>query len=202
MRAGQALATGDVPRVSGALGTPPDRSAGQRSRTPFFAEPANTGFRQHARHVPRHTGSILQSTEGYAAAIPSARKCLVSLPETGAANVFRSFMARPTCRRGPTSPNTRAIPFGMGPSAPRRSGAPSLRRATATTCGMYQPGNSSDWPGTGQLRSVSTRAAATPSLRRTEAALIYCKIVNLRAVQLLPGQTKVGSTVRHLGAQL
>ncbi|MEM1075443.1 MAG: tyrosine-type recombinase/integrase [Pseudomonadota bacterium] len=42
----------------------------------------------------------------------------------------------------------------------------------------------------------------TPSLRRTKAALIYRKTGNLRAVQLLLGHTKVGSTVRYLGVEL
>ncbi len=40
------------------------------------------------------------------------------------------------------------------------------------------------------------------SLRRTEAAEIYRKTGNLRAVQLLLGHTKVGSTVRYLGVEL
>jgi site-specific recombinase XerC len=39
-------------------------------------------------------------------------------------------------------------------------------------------------------------------LRRTKAALIYRKTGNLRAVQLLLGQTKVDSTVRYLGVEL
>ncbi len=42
----------------------------------------------------------------------------------------------------------------------------------------------------------------THSLRRTKAALIYCKTGNLRAVQLLLGHTKVDSTVRYLGVEL
>ena len=40
------------------------------------------------------------------------------------------------------------------------------------------------------------------SLRRTQAALIYRKTGNLRAVQLLLGHTKVDSTVRYLGVEL
>jgi len=39
----------------------------------------------------------------------------------------------------------------------------------------------------------------THSLRRTKAALIYLRTGNLRAVQLLPGQSKIESTVRYLG---
>ena len=42
----------------------------------------------------------------------------------------------------------------------------------------------------------------THSLRRTKAAEIYRKTGNLRAVQLLPGHTKVDSTVRYLGVEL
>ncbi|WP_306131967.1 tyrosine-type recombinase/integrase [Roseivivax marinus] len=42
----------------------------------------------------------------------------------------------------------------------------------------------------------------THSLRRTKAAQIYRKTGNLRAVQLLLGHTKVGSTVRYLGVEL
>jgi site-specific recombinase XerC len=38
----------------------------------------------------------------------------------------------------------------------------------------------------------------THSMRRTRAAQIYKKTGNLRAVQLLPGHTKVDSTVRYL----
>ena len=37
------------------------------------------------------------------------------------------------------------------------------------------------------------------SLRRTKTTLIYRWTKNLRAVQLLLGQTKLQSTVRHLG---
>jgi integrase len=39
----------------------------------------------------------------------------------------------------------------------------------------------------------------THSLRRTKATLIYKRTKNLRAVQLLPGHTKLESTVRYLG---
>ena len=42
----------------------------------------------------------------------------------------------------------------------------------------------------------------THSLRRTNAAEIYRKTGNLRAVQLLLGHTKVDSTVRYLGVEL
>lgn len=38
--------------------------------------------------------------------------------------------------------------------------------------------------------------------RRTEAALIYRKTGNLRAVQLLPGHSKLESTVRFLGVDV
>jgi integrase len=40
------------------------------------------------------------------------------------------------------------------------------------------------------------------SLRRTKASLIYRRTKNLRAVQLLLGHTKLGSTVRYLGIEV
>ncbi len=42
----------------------------------------------------------------------------------------------------------------------------------------------------------------THSIRRTKATLIYRRTGNLRAVQLLLGHTKVGSTVRYLGVEV
>ena len=42
----------------------------------------------------------------------------------------------------------------------------------------------------------------THSMRRTKVAEICRKTGNLRAVQLLPGHTKVDSTVRYLGVEL
>ena len=42
----------------------------------------------------------------------------------------------------------------------------------------------------------------THSLRRTKATLIYRRIKNLRAVQLLLGHTKLESTVRYLGIEV
>lgn len=42
----------------------------------------------------------------------------------------------------------------------------------------------------------------THSLRRTKATLIYRKMGNLRAVQLLLGHTKIESTVRYLGIEI
>ena len=42
----------------------------------------------------------------------------------------------------------------------------------------------------------------THSLRRTKPTLIYRKIGNLRAVQLLLGHTKIESTVRYLGIEV
>ena len=42
----------------------------------------------------------------------------------------------------------------------------------------------------------------THSLRRTNAALIYRRTGNLRAVQLLLGHTKIESTVRYLGIEV
>ena len=45
-------------------------------------------------------------------------------------------------------------------------------------------------------------AYGTHSLRRTKATLIYRRTRNLRAVQLLLGHTKLGSTVRYLGIEV
>lgn len=42
----------------------------------------------------------------------------------------------------------------------------------------------------------------THSLRRTKATLIYRRTGNLRAVQILPGHTKIQSTVRYLGIEV
>jgi hypothetical protein len=42
----------------------------------------------------------------------------------------------------------------------------------------------------------------THSPRRTKATLIYRRTVNLRAVRLLLGHTKVESTVRYLGIEV
>jgi site-specific recombinase XerC len=42
----------------------------------------------------------------------------------------------------------------------------------------------------------------THSLRRTKATLIYRRTSNLRAVQPLPGPTKIESTVRYLGIEV
>jgi len=39
-------------------------------------------------------------------------------------------------------------------------------------------------------------------MRRTKATLIYRRTQNLRAVQLLLGQTKLESTVRYLGIEV
>ncbi len=43
---------------------------------------------------------------------------------------------------------------------------------------------------------------ATHSIRRTKASLIYRRTKNLRAVQLLPGHTRLESTVRYLGIEV
>ena len=45
-------------------------------------------------------------------------------------------------------------------------------------------------------------AYGTHSMRRTKATLIYRKTGNLRAVQLLPGHTKLDSTARYLGVEV
>jgi integrase len=56
----------------------------------------------------------------------------------------------------------------------------------------------------GWVKSIGLIPASygTHSLRRTKAALIYRKTGNLRAVQLLPGHTKLESTVRYLGVEV
>jgi site-specific recombinase XerC len=45
-------------------------------------------------------------------------------------------------------------------------------------------------------------AYGTHSMRRTKPPLIYRRTKNLRAVQLLPGHTKLESTVRYLGIEV
>ena len=42
----------------------------------------------------------------------------------------------------------------------------------------------------------------THSMCRTKVALIYKRTKNLRAVQLLPGHSKVESTIRYLGIEV
>ena len=49
---------------------------------------------------------------------------------------------------------------------------------------------------------MDSTAYGTHSLRRTNAAQIYRKTGNLRAVQLLLGRTKIESTVRYLGIEV
>jgi len=39
-------------------------------------------------------------------------------------------------------------------------------------------------------------------LRRTKATLIYRQTKNLRAIQWLPGHSKLESTIRHLGIEV
>jgi integrase len=54
------------------------------------------------------------------------------------------------------------------------------------------------------VKSIGLEAAfyGTQSMRRTKAAQIYRKTGNLRAVQLLLGQTRLESTVRYLGIEV
>ena len=54
------------------------------------------------------------------------------------------------------------------------------------------------------VTSIGLEASAygTHSMRRTKVTQIYKKTVNLRAVQLLLGHTKMDSTVRYLGVEL
>jgi len=53
-----------------------------------------------------------------------------------------------------------------------------------------------------KLVELEPSAYATHSLRRTKVSLLYRKIGNLRACQLLLGHTKLESTVRYLGVEL
>jgi integrase len=53
----------------------------------------------------------------------------------------------------------------------------------------------------GSAASASLKYA-THSMRRTKATLIYRRMGNLRAVQLLLGHTKIESTVRYLGVEI
>ena len=54
------------------------------------------------------------------------------------------------------------------------------------------------------MESIGLNPAAygTHSMRRTKVTLIYRQTKNLRAVQLLLGQTKSESTVRYLGIEV
>ena len=56
-----------------------------------------------------------------------------------------------------------------------------------------------DW-----VRAIGLNPSAygTHSLRRTKATLIYRRTKNLRAVQLLPGHSKLDSAVRYLGMEI
>jgi integrase len=49
---------------------------------------------------------------------------------------------------------------------------------------------------------LDRRLFGTHSLRRTKATLIYRRTGNLRAVQLLLGDTRIESTVRYLGIEV
>jgi integrase len=49
---------------------------------------------------------------------------------------------------------------------------------------------------------VDTAAYGRHTMRRTKATLIYQRTKNLRAVQILPGHTKLESTVRYLGIEV
>jgi site-specific recombinase XerC len=50
--------------------------------------------------------------------------------------------------------------------------------------------------------SLNSAAYGTHTLRRMKASLIYRRTKNLRAVQLLLGNSKLGSTVRYLGIEV
>ena len=54
----------------------------------------------------------------------------------------------------------------------------------------------------GLQRSVLTRQTMAHTMRRTKALLIYRRIKNLRAIQLLLGHSKLENTVRYLGIEV
>ena len=56
----------------------------------------------------------------------------------------------------------------------------------------------------GEHRAIGLKSIfyGTHSMRRTKVTQIYRKTGNLRAVQLLLGHTKLGSTVRYLGIEV
>ncbi|MGZ4980811.1 MAG: tyrosine-type recombinase/integrase [Methylobacter sp.] len=49
---------------------------------------------------------------------------------------------------------------------------------------------------------LNPTAYGTHTMRRTNATLVYRRMKNLRAVQLLLGHTKLESTVRYLGIEV
>ena len=49
---------------------------------------------------------------------------------------------------------------------------------------------------------LDSTAHGTHTIRRTKASLIYRRTKNIRAVHLLPGHTKLESTVRYLGIEV
>jgi len=49
---------------------------------------------------------------------------------------------------------------------------------------------------------LDSREYGTHSLRRTKASMIYKATGNLRAVQILLGQSKIENTVRYLGVDI
>lgn len=51
------------------------------------------------------------------------------------------------------------------------------------------------------MASLDATAYGTHSLRRTKVAMVCKRTGNLRACQLLLGQTKLESTVRYLGIE-
>ena len=59
-------------------------------------------------------------------------------------------------------------------------------------------------PGYEWATGIELRRAdyGTHSLRRTKASIIYRRIGNLRAVQILLGHTKIESTARYLGVEI
>jgi len=79
------------------------------------------------------------------------------------------------------------------------SGGRVRTRATVMRQKTGRPVNSSCWRRLGSALRPGLNAA---SLRRTKASIIYRATGNLRAVQLLLGQTKIESTVRYLGVDV
>ena len=93
--------------------------------------------------------------------------------------------------------------FATNRLQPSRTASPQWFESTpgfehCTTTRQYAQ-RVSEWIGS---IGLNPRLFGTHSLRRTKATLIYRRTGNLRAVQLLPGHTKIESTVRYLGIEV
>jgi hypothetical protein len=91
------------------------------------------------------------------------------------------------------------------------SGSPASALARADTCSqaVYRESHTCPRGNTpascidgADRAGLDSSAYGTHSLRRTKPAQIYERTANPRAVQLLPGHTKLESTARHLGIEV